>query len=258
MNTTADLILFNGRITTLDRQNPQADAVAIATAASSPSAPSRRSWRSPARARSAIDLQGPPRHPRPDRQPHARHPRRPELQHGAALGRRALAGRRHARCCKEQVDAHAGAAMGARGRRLHRAPVRREAPADARRDQRRRARHAGLHPAPLRPRPAQRRRPARRRLHQGHARTRPAARSSATRSGNPTGLLLAKPNADDPVRDPGQGPEAAARVPEELDPPLHARGEPPRRHQRDRRRRRLPELSRTTTGSSRSCTAKGS
>ncbi|WP_445504087.1 amidohydrolase [Microvirga sp. G4-2] len=29
MNTTADLILFNGKITTLDRQNPQADAVAM-------------------------------------------------------------------------------------------------------------------------------------------------------------------------------------------------------------------------------------
>ena len=39
------------------------------------------------------------------------------------------------------------------------------------------------------------RRAARRRLHQGHARTRPAARSCATRDGNPTGLLLAKPNA---------------------------------------------------------------
>src|SRR5215203_5736410 len=29
VNTSADLILLNGRITTLDRQNPEADAVAI-------------------------------------------------------------------------------------------------------------------------------------------------------------------------------------------------------------------------------------
>src|SRR5215217_2761539 len=29
MNTTPDLILFNGKITTLDRQNPQADAIAV-------------------------------------------------------------------------------------------------------------------------------------------------------------------------------------------------------------------------------------
>ena len=90
---------------------------------------------------------------------------------------------------------HAAAAMGARGRRLHRAPVRREAPADARRAQRRRARHAGVHPAPVRPRAAQRRRAARRRLHAGHARRRRAARSTRDAAGNPTGLLLAKPNA---------------------------------------------------------------
>ena len=29
MATTADLILFNGKVTTLDRGNPQAEAVAI-------------------------------------------------------------------------------------------------------------------------------------------------------------------------------------------------------------------------------------
>ena len=36
---------------------------------------------------------------------------------------------------------------------------------------------------------------ARRRLHQGHARTRRAERSCRDASGEPTGLLLAKPNA---------------------------------------------------------------
>ena len=139
---------------------------------------------------------------------------------------------------------HAAAAVGARGRRLHRAPVRREAPADARRTQCRRARHAGVHPAPVRPRAAQRRRAARRRLHARHARRRPAARSCATRQGNPTGLLLAKPNAAILYATLAKGPKLPLGVPAQLDAPLHARAQPPRRHQRDRRRRRLPELSR--------------
>ena len=82
---------------------------------------------------------------------------------------------------------HAAAAMGARGRRLHRAPVRREAPADARRDQRRRAGHAGLHPAPLRPRAAERRRAARGRLHARTRRTRPGGEIQRDAAGNPTG-----------------------------------------------------------------------
>ena len=95
---------------------------------------------------------------------------------------------------KRQVAITPATAMGARGRRLHRASVRGEAPADDRGDQRRRARYAGVPAASLRPRAAQRRGAARRRLHQGHAR--PARRRDrARRGGNPTGLLLAKPNA---------------------------------------------------------------
>ena len=85
--------------------------------------------------------------------------------------------------------------MGARGRRLHRASVRREAAADL--DEI----NAVAPDTPvfllhlydralLNARCA-----ARRRLHQGHARARRAARSCATREGKPTGLLLAKPNA---------------------------------------------------------------
>jgi predicted amidohydrolase YtcJ len=60
-------------------------------------------------------------------------------------------------------------------------------------DQRRRARHAGLHPAPVRPRPAQRRRAARGGLprHPGA----PGGEIVRDSAGNPTGLLLAKPNA---------------------------------------------------------------
>ncbi len=61
-------------------------------------------------------------------------------------------------------------------------------------------------------------------------------------AGNPTGLLIARPERDDPVRDPGQGPGPAARAAGQFDAPVHARTEPPRLDQRDRRRRRLPEL----------------
>ena len=46
-----------------------------------------------------------------------------------------------------------------------------------------------------------------------------------------------------PLRDAGQGSEAAVRLSAQLDAPFHARAEPARRHRRDRRRRRLPELS---------------
>ena len=61
----------------------------------------------------------------------------------------------------------------------------------------------------------------------------------------------------DPLRDAGQGPEAAARVPDQLDAPLHARAEPAGRDRRHRRRRRLPELSGGLRRSSRSCADDG-
>ena len=112
----------------------------------------------------------PPGHPRPDRQPPAHHPRRPELQHGVALGRRAVPGRRHAHA-EGAGAAHAATAMGARGRRLHRASVRGKAPADPGRAERGRTRHAGLHPAPLRP---------------GAARTAPPCGPSATPATRPS------------------------------------------------------------------------
>ena len=76
--------------------------------------------------------------------------------------------------------AHPAAAVGARRRRLDRVPVRRAADADARRDQRRRARHAGVRPAPLRPGAPEPGGPAGRRLHARTRPTRPAARSSGT------------------------------------------------------------------------------
>ena len=61
--------------------------------------------------------------------------------------------------------------------------------------------------------------------------------------GNPDRPAARPAQRDDPLRDPGEGPEASARIPEELDAPLHARGQSARRHRRHRCRRRLPELS---------------
>ncbi len=138
--------------------------------------------------------------------------------------------------------ADAAAAVGARGRRLHRAPVRRKAPADDRGAERRRTRDAGVHPPPLRPRAAQRRRAACGGLHQGHAQ--PAGRRDRPRCGRQPDRPAARPaQRDDPIRDPREGAEASAGLPEELHAPFHARAEPARRDQRDRRRWRLPELS---------------
>ena len=58
-------------------------------------------------------------------------------------------------------------------------------------------------------------------------------------NGNPTGLLVAKPNATILYATLARGPKLP---PEELDPAFHARGQPARRHRRDRCRRRLSEL----------------
>jgi hypothetical protein len=86
----ADLILTNGRFHTLDRSRPEADTVAIAGGRflavgdtdgshAPPHArqPARRPWR-------------PHRHSGTERLAFAPDPRRPELQPGAALGRRAV------------------------------------------------------------------------------------------------------------------------------------------------------------------------
>ena len=61
--------------------------------------------------------------------------------------------------------------------------------------------------------------------------------------GNPTGLLLAKPNAQILYATLAKGPEAAVRLSAQFHAAFHARTEPARRHRRDRCRRRLPELS---------------
>ena len=84
-----DLILHRGLFTTLDRSNPTASAVAIKDGVLHRGR--ARSRRHAARRPRDADhrSEGPARPARPDRQPPAHHPRRLELQHGAALGRRA-------------------------------------------------------------------------------------------------------------------------------------------------------------------------
>jgi predicted amidohydrolase YtcJ len=74
MTDFADTVFVNGRITTLDRGQPQAQALAVNGGAI-------------LAVGSSADVL---RHAGPtERQPHAPDPRRPQLQHGAALGRRA-------------------------------------------------------------------------------------------------------------------------------------------------------------------------
>ena len=88
MTTAPDLIVHNAKLTTLDRSTPLATAFAVqdgrfslwATIADIMALRGPRNPRDRCR-RAAGD-------PGPVRQPPAPHPRRPELQHGAALGRR--------------------------------------------------------------------------------------------------------------------------------------------------------------------------
>ncbi len=61
--------------------------------------------------------------------------------------------------------------------------------------------------------------------------------------GNPTGILIAQAERDDPVLHARQGPETAAGISGQLEPPLHAGAESAGDHQRHRRRRRISELS---------------
>jgi len=174
--------------------------------------------------------QGSDGHPRPERLPPAPDPRRAQLQHGAALGRRAQPGRRPADA-QGAGPAHPAAAVGARRRRLDRVPVRRAAHAHPRRDQRRLGRHAGLRPASLRPGHPEQGGAAGRRLHEGHAR--PARRRNPTRQARQPDRPADRPaECRHPVRDAGEGAEAPARAPDELHPPFYAGIEPAGPHQR--------------------------
>ena len=64
------------------------------------------------------------------------------------------------------------------------------------------------------------------------------------RHGNPTGLLVAKPNAMILYSTLAKGPKLVARRPAQLDTTVHAGAQSLRHHQRHRCRRRVSELSR--------------
>ena len=160
-STAPDLVLQNGRITTLDPARPEARSVG------DQGWPHRRHRRCEHGVRGPADdgrrSRGAARHPRPQRLASPRDPRRPLLQPGAALGRRAVA-RRRAADAEGAGRAHAAAALGAGDRRLERVAVRRATHADARRAQQGGARDAGRRASPLRLRAAEPRRAARARL----------------------------------------------------------------------------------------------
>ena len=172
-----DLILVNGRITTLDRASPQPEA---RRHRGRPVQRGRRRARYHRRRRPGDQghrSRRPPRHPRPDRQPHCTSSAAASTTTWSCAGTACRRSPTRMAMLKEQARRTPPPQWVRVVGGFTEHPVRREAPADAGRDQRGRARHAGLHPASLRPRAAQPRRAARRRLHQGHARTRRAARS---------------------------------------------------------------------------------
>ena len=187
------------------------------------------------------------RHPRPERLPPPPDPRRAQLQPGAALGRRAVAGRRPADAHASRPSARrrrSGSASSAAGpsssspsggcRRWTRStpppPTRRSSSCTS-------TTGPWLNKAALRA--------------VGYTKDTPdppGGEIQRDKQGNPTGLLIARPNAKILYDTLAKGPKLAARGSGQLDPALHARDEPPRHHELHRRRRRLPELPRRLPG----------
>ena len=90
--TAPDLILHNAKITTLHAQKPEVEAVAIKDGLFAADRQLRRSPRERRIEHTCRRSRRSSRDTGPDRQPHA-YSRRPQLQHGASLGRRPLARR---------------------------------------------------------------------------------------------------------------------------------------------------------------------
>jgi len=89
--TQPDLILRNGQFTTLDRSNPQANAVAIKDGRFVAVGQEREVMALAGSGSKVIDLKG--RRAIPGLiQPHPHHPWRAQLQHGITLGRRTFLG----------------------------------------------------------------------------------------------------------------------------------------------------------------------
>ena len=103
--STADMIVTNAHVATLDERRPEATAVAIVTAGSLPSATSATCRRF-GRARRERSMPAGDVDSRVERQPYPRDSRRAELPPGTPVGRRTLA-RRRARHARRAGATHA-------------------------------------------------------------------------------------------------------------------------------------------------------
>ena len=188
-----DLILINGKFTTLDRSNPAPQAVAITNGRFSAVGDAGGIMATKGPGTTVIDLGG--RRAIPGLCDNHIHVIRGGLNFNMELRWDGVASLADAMdMLRTPSGEHAAAPMGPRGGRLHRAPVRREAPADAGGDQPGRPRYARVHPPPLRPGIAERGGASGHRLHQGHQDP-PGGIIERDAQGNPTGLLIASPNA---------------------------------------------------------------
>ena len=239
--TPAEVVFFNGKIATQDDKRSFADALAVANGRVVASGPRDAVMRHAVDSTRHVDLKG--RTVIPGLNDSHLHVIRGGLNFNLELrwdGVPSLADAlRHA---AQAGCPHAGAPVGARGRRLERIPVRRTPRADARRNQRDCAGYAGLRPASLRQRAAERGGAASGRLYEGHAR--PSGRRDPARQARQSDRhadRAAERRAS--VRHARQRPEARAGGPAQFVAALHARAEPPRRDERDRCGRRLSEVS---------------
>jgi hypothetical protein len=161
----ADLILYNGRIATLDPKQPHASNLAIKDGRIVGVDDAEEYQRGPAPRRSTSRTH---RHSRSQRLAPAPHPRR--LNYNLELrwdGVPSLAMR--LRMLKLQAERTPAPQWVRVVGSWSEVPICRAPHADAGGSQRRRAGDAGIHPAPLLPRAAQSRRAARLRLHARHA-----------------------------------------------------------------------------------------
>ena len=204
-----DLILMNGRIATQDERRSFAQAVAIQDGRFAAVGSNEQIMALRGAKTEVIDLGG--RTVIPGLNDSHMHPIRGGLNYNMELRWDGVPSLADAlRMLQGASAAHAAAAVGARGRRLDRVSIRRAAHADARRNQPRRARHAGVRAASLRSRFLEWRGLARRRLHAKTRLRRSAAKFSATSKAIPPGLLIARPNASILYSTLGAGTEAVA------------------------------------------------
>ncbi len=165
----ADTVLLNGKIVTLDTAAPAAEALAVRDGKIMVVGKSDDVRKLAGAGTRTIDLGGPHRHSGPDRFPHARDPCRHVLCHRGELDRRQIDSRRDG-AHQGNRAARQTRPMDHRGGRLDAAAVRREAPPDPGRADRRSARQPGLHPVVLQRGAAHARRLQGAQHHQGRGR----------------------------------------------------------------------------------------